>query len=68
MFSNSKLYLFLAIFYLGILGCASEQLTSEQLISAKLYIQEENWEKAEEFLVRALEVEPENPEIRYLLG
>ena len=63
MFSNSKLYLFLAIFYLGILGCASEELTS-----ARLYIQQENWEKAEEFLVKALEVEPENPEIPYLLG
>ena len=63
MFSNSKLYLFLTIFYLGILGCASEELTS-----ARLYIQQENWEKAEEFLVKALEVEPENAEIPYLLG
>ena len=63
MFSNSKLYLFLTIFYLGILGCASEELTS-----ARLYIQQENWEKAEEYLVKALEVEPENPEIPYLLG
>ena len=63
MFSNSKLYLFLAIFYLGILGCASEELTS-----ARLYIQQENWGKAEEFLLKALKVEPENPEIPYLLG
>ena len=63
MFPNSKLYLFLTIFYLGILGCASEELTS-----ARLYIQQENCEKAEEFLVKALEVEPENAEIPYLLG
>ncbi len=59
----SKIYLFLTIFYLGFLGCASEELTS-----ARLYIQQENWEKAEEFLLKALKVEPENPEIPYLLG
>ncbi|NOZ74216.1 MAG: tetratricopeptide repeat protein [FCB group bacterium] len=45
------------------IGCASEELTS-----AKLYIQQENWEKAEEFLVKALDAEPNNPEIPYMLG
>ena len=49
MFSNSKLYLFLTIFYLGILGCASEELTS-----ARLYIQQENWEKAENAILSAV--------------
>lgn len=44
-------------------GCASQELTS-----AKLYIQQENWEKAEEFLIKALDTEPENPEVPYLLG
>ena len=63
MFLKSKLLLLLSIFYLGILGCASEELTS-----ARLYIQQENWEKAEEFLIKALDVEPDNPEIPYLLG
>ena len=63
MFSNSKLYLFLAIFYLGIIGCASAQLTSE-----RLYIQQENREKSEKLLLKALKVEPKNPEIPYLLG
>ena len=46
-----------------ILGCTSEELTS-----ARLYIQQKNWVKAEEFLIKALKVEPENPEIPYLLG
>ena len=46
-----------------ILGCTSEELTS-----ARLYIQQKNLVKAEEFLIKALKVEPENPEIAYLLG
>ena len=45
------------------IGCASEELTS-----AKLYIQQQDWENAEIYLVKALAVEPENPEIPYLLG
>ena len=46
-----------------IIGCASEELTS-----AKLYIQQQDWDNAETYLVKALAVEPENPEIPYLLG
>ena len=46
-----------------LIGCASEELTS-----AKLYIQQEDWENAEIYLIKALSVEPENPEIPYLLG
>lgn len=46
-----------------IIGCASEELTS-----AKLYIQQQDWDNAEVYLVKALTVEPENPEIPYLLG
>ncbi|MFQ6675760.1 MAG: tetratricopeptide repeat protein [Fidelibacterota bacterium] len=54
-----------AILVTGVIfwGCASEQLTS-----ARLYIREENWEKAEEMLLEALEVEPDNPEIYFHLG
>jgi tetratricopeptide (TPR) repeat protein len=44
-------------------ACASQELTS-----AKLYIQQEEWGKAEEFLLKALTVEPNNPEVPYLLG
>ena len=46
-----------------LIGCASEELTS-----AKLYIQQQDWENVEIYLVKALVVEPENPEIPYLLG
>ncbi|MFC1784953.1 tetratricopeptide repeat protein [Candidatus Neomarinimicrobiota bacterium] len=46
-----------------LIGCASEELTS-----AKLYIQQQDWDNAEIYLVKALAVEPENPEIPYLLG
>ncbi|MCH8068392.1 MAG: tetratricopeptide repeat protein [Candidatus Marinimicrobia bacterium] len=44
-------------------GCASEQLES-----ARLYIREENWSKAEEMLLAAIEVEPDDAEIYFLLG
>lgn len=46
-----------------LVGCVSEELTS-----ARLYIQQENWEKAEDYLNRAMQVEPENPEVPYLMG
>lgn len=60
-----RIILLLPIFLFTILwvGCASEELTS-----AKLYIQQEQWDKAEEFLVKALDAEPNNPEVPYLLG
>ena len=46
-----------------VIGCASEELTS-----AKLYIQQEDWDNAETYLVKALDAEPNNPEVPYLLG
>ena len=52
--------LFVAIIFVG---CSSQEYTS-----AKLYIQQEEWKKAEEFLIKAIDVEPENPEIPYQLG
>ncbi|MCH7764126.1 MAG: tetratricopeptide repeat protein, partial [Candidatus Marinimicrobia bacterium] len=52
--------LFTALF---ILGCPSEEYTS-----AKLYLQQNDYEKAEEFLVKAMAVEPDNPEIPFQLG
>ncbi len=51
---------FLAVIFVG---CSSQEYTS-----AKLYIQQEEWKKAEEFLIKAIGVEPENPEIPYQLG
>ena len=52
--------LFVAVIFVG---CSSQEYTS-----AKLYIQQEEWNKAEEFLIKAIGVEPENPEIPYQLG
>jgi len=46
-----------------VVRCSSQEYTS-----AKLYIQQLEWEKAEEFLIKALAVEPDNPEIPYQLG
>ncbi len=45
------------------LGCPSEEYTS-----AKLYLQQNDYEKAEEFLIKAITVEPDNPEIPFQLG
>jgi len=46
-----------------IVSCASQEYSS-----ANLYIQQEEWAKAKEFLIKAIEVEPDNPEIPYKLG
>jgi len=46
-----------------IVGCASQEYES-----AKVYIKQQEWVKAKEFLVKAVEVEPDNPEIPYKLG
>ncbi len=56
-------FLLLCTMLVLVIGCASEELTS-----AKLYIQQQDWDNAEVFLVKALAVEPDNPEIPYLLG
>ena len=42
--------------------------SSQEYESAKLYIKTQEWNKVEEFLIKALEVEPDNPEIPYQLG
>ena len=44
-------------------GCPSEEYTS-----AKLYLQQNDLEKAEEFLVKAMAIEVDNPEIPFQLG
>lgn len=63
--TKSKIVRFLifSLMLVLLIGCASEELTS-----AKLYIQQQDWKNAEIYLVKALVVEPENPEIPYLLG
>lgn len=44
-------------------GCSSQELTS-----AKVYIQQKDYQKAEYNFLRALDIEPENPEVAYLLA
>jgi len=44
-------------------GCQSQELTS-----AKVYIQQKDYAKAEYNFLTALDVEPENPEVPYLLA
>ena len=44
-------------------GCPSEELTS-----ARLYVKEKNWEKAEEMLTAAMEATPEESEPYFLMG
>ncbi len=61
-----RIFLVLAVIIAPVilfLSCQTQELTS-----AKLYIQQQSWEEAEEFLKKAEEVEPDNPEIPYLLG
>ncbi len=58
-----KQILLIPVLSLAFWGCPTQEYTS-----AKLYIQNEDWEKAEEFLQKALEVEPENPEVMVQIG
>jgi tetratricopeptide (TPR) repeat protein len=53
---------------LGFAAVIIVSCTSQEYTSAKLYIQQQEWNKAKEFLVKAIEVESENPEIPYQLG
>lgn len=54
-----SLFLMATVFY----GCPSEELTS-----ARLYIKEENYVKAKDMIIAAIEVAPEEPEPYYLMG
>ena len=55
--SNSN-YLFCSILGMLIVACSSQEYTT-----AKLAIQQSDWLKAEEWLPKAMAVEPDNPEI-----
>ena len=56
------------ILLLPVLSIAFWGFPSQEYTSAKLYIQNEDWEKAEEFLFKALEVEPDNVEVMIQIG
>lgn len=58
-FTLSLLILALVAFF----GCQSQELTS-----AKVYVQQRDYAKAEYNFLTAMDIEPENPEIPYLLA
>ncbi|MFQ6678364.1 MAG: tetratricopeptide repeat protein [Fidelibacterota bacterium] len=60
---NRITHLFILFITIVFISCTSEEYTS-----AKLYLQQKDYEKAEEFLVKAMSIEPENPEIPFQLG
>ncbi len=61
--SRNLLIWIVGILLLTILGCDSTDMTS-----AKVYLQQKNYEKAEEMLLAAAEKEPMNSEPTYLLA
>ncbi|MCF7804595.1 MAG: tetratricopeptide repeat protein [Candidatus Marinimicrobia bacterium] len=65
---NSRRLPLLIVLLAVIAGTVFIACQSQELTSAKLYIQQENWDNAEKFLKQAEEVEPENPEVPFLLG
>jgi tetratricopeptide (TPR) repeat protein len=53
----------ISLLFILLVGCQSTELTS-----AKMYIQQQDWNNAEKFLLDAMVVEPDNPEIPFLLA
>ena len=64
MFFNSKLFFILFSSLILIIGCGS----SVEYSTAKVAIQDKDWAKAEEYLFKALEVEPENAAVMVDIG
>ena len=60
--TNLKFWV-VGLLLLAVLGCDSTDMTS-----AKVYLQQKNYEKAEEMLLAAFAKEPTNPEPAYLLA
>ena len=60
--------LFLSIVTVALLGIAFFGCSSEEYTTAKLALQQKEWDRAEEFLAKAMAVETDNPEIPYQLG
>ena len=65
MFSRKIiLFIFSIIITLFVWSCGS----SAEYTSAKMAIEKENWDEAEEYLFKALEVEPDNAEVMVQIG
>ena len=62
---HSRLFTFMLVLIVAFVffGCQSQELTS-----AKVYLQQKDYPKAEYNFLTALDTEPENPEIPYLLA
>ncbi|MDZ7820986.1 MAG: hypothetical protein U5N26_03735 [Candidatus Marinimicrobia bacterium] len=56
-------FMLVMIAALAFFGCQSQELTS-----GKVYVQQQDYAKAEYNFLKALDVEPENPEVPYLLA
>ena len=64
MNKKTKQLLCIGLISVVLWGCGS----SAEYTTAKIAIEEENWVKAEEYLIKSLEVEPDNPEVMVQLG
>lgn len=64
MNQKTKQLLCIGLISVVLWGCGS----SAEYTTAKIAIEEENWVKAEEYLIKSLEVEPDNPEVMVQLG
>ena len=60
---NLLFVIILLIFSFGIISCSSQEYTT-----AKLAIQQSDFKKAEEWLPKAMSVEPDNPEIPMVMA
>lgn len=60
--------LFFVLSAIALMGLTFFSCSSEEYTTAKLAIQQQDWEKAEEYLIKAMGVEPDNPEIPFQLG
>ena len=65
MMSKNKIFIFanMLIFSIFIMSCSSQEYTT-----AKLAIQQSDFSKASEWLPKAMEVEPDNPEIPMVMA
>ena len=63
--SKNKIFIFanILIFSIFIMSCSSQEYTT-----AKLAIQQSDFSKAAEWLPKAMEVEPDNPEIPMVMA
>ena len=62
-----KFFILLALFAM-VFGFSAFQCSSTEITSAKLYLQQENYDKAKEVLQKEIEKNPQSAEGYYYLG